>query len=84
MLTDEEIARRLRLIVAIRTGSQEVRNDVLEVGTNYVVVQSEGGGHEARRITFDMIRSATAETTTHGVIRRVLAQILGLYPGDYE
>lgn len=82
-MDDAEMARRLRLIAAIRTGRNAVRNDIVEVNDTYVVIRSENGS-EDRQITFAMIRGTTAETTTHGVIRRVLAQILGLYEGDYE
>jgi hypothetical protein len=84
MLTDEEIARRLRLIVSVKTGCRQTENEVLEVGDHAVIVRSEGGGRAQRSISYDEIRNAGPHTTMNGVIVRVLAQILGMYRGDYE
>ncbi len=78
-LTDEEIAYRLDLLVAVRTPKQRVRNDILEVRADCVRLKSERTGNP-REIPFRDLRQAD-KASTHGVIVRVLARILGLYAG---
>jgi hypothetical protein len=81
-MTDNEMADRLRLVAAVVTPSQGVRNDVMEVGTDHVVVRSARTG-QLRKIPFRDIRNA-ANVSTNGVIVGVLARVLGLDHGSIE
>ena len=80
-MSDADIARRLRLIVAVRTEKQGVQNDLVEVRDDSVVVRSERT-NELREIPFRDLRRAGFDTTANGVIVRVLAAVLGLYDGE--
>ena len=77
--TDEDIARRLGLLVTVRTEALGVQNNIVEVHNDRVVVQSERTD-ELRTIPFRDLRRAS-EVTTNGQIVRVLAVILGLFDG---
>jgi hypothetical protein len=84
MLTNEQIAGRLKLIVAIKTIVENVENKIVRVEADRVIVQSEEPKGEKepedRSITYDAIRKVTPRgcPTTHSVITRVLARILGI------
>src|SRR6266545_2892315 len=69
--TDEQIARRLRLIVTVRTEALSVPNEIIEVGDNSVTVRSERTG-TPRTVPFRDLRNAES-VTTHGQIVRTLA-----------
>jgi hypothetical protein len=77
MITDEESHRRLRHVKQVTTPIERVVNEIVEVKSHSVVVRSERTGEE-REIPFKAFRNA-ATTTPHGVIVRMLAQIVGLY-----
>jgi uncharacterized protein (TIGR00725 family) len=79
-LTDQQIAQRLRLVAAVITPAQGVRNEIVEVAADSVTVESERTGTR-RRIPFRDLRHAD-QITTNGVIVRVLAQVLGLGVSD--
>jgi hypothetical protein len=81
-MTDKEIADRLRLVAAVVTPSQGIRNDIIEVGTDRVVVRSARTG-KLREIPYRDLRNA-ANVAANGVIVGVLARILGLDHGLEE
>jgi hypothetical protein len=78
--TDQDIARSLRLILAVQTEAQGIRNDIVEVKSDSLVVRSAQTSEE-RTIPFRDLRRAGSVTSNSQIVR-VLARILGLYDGD--
>jgi len=81
-MTDKEISDRLRLVAAVVTPSQGIRNDIIKVGTDHVLVRSARTG-KIREIPYRDVRNA-ANVAANGVIVGVLARILGLDHGSME
>ncbi|MDP3983747.1 MAG: hypothetical protein Q8Q52_01910 [Acidimicrobiia bacterium] len=75
-MSDNEIKKRLENVLAVKTGSMGVRNEVVHVGEDRVTVRSERTARD-REVTYDQLRNAANESR-NGVIVRVLAQVVGL------
>ena len=75
-LSDREIFVRLRAVHTVVTPVRGVRNRVVDLLRDAVIVRSERTGR-ARVIPFAHLREA-ATVTTNGVIVRAIASILGL------
>lgn len=69
-MTNPQIAAALSAVRSVFTPIQRVRNDIVSVGTDFVVVASERTGVH-RRIPFADLRNALM-VTRNGVVVRAL------------
>lgn len=74
-MTDHQIANALSGLTHVFTSMQRVRNRVVSIGVNSVVVESERTGVQ-RSVPFRDLRNA-ASVTRNGVIVRALAHAIG-------
>jgi hypothetical protein len=80
-MDNKEIKRRLidlkETVGFIETLDRKIKNDIVDVGEDFVVVHSHQAGSINRRIAFDKIHKAET-ATPHGCVTRALAHHLGL------
>lgn len=79
-MTDKDIARRLAQLDAVYTPAQRIRNDIIAVEADAVVVCSERTDVH-RRVPFRDIRNAD-NVTTNGVVARALKAAIESHGGD--
>jgi hypothetical protein len=73
-LTNQQIRTRLEHITQIETLHLHVRNGIIHVGDDFVVVRSERTGRD-RPILYDRIRNyCTQDGSSIDALRRILAE----------
>ncbi len=79
-MTDKEMAQHLQKLKFVETPVQKVRNVIVRVNVDSVVVRSERTKRE-REISFDDIRHSEL-VTRNGVIARALAEVIERLDGN--